>query len=257
MSRTVTSHQKNGALGVMVGYSAIAHLIVFFLLLNFQFPPHFKEAPVYYVDVLDLPVAHPQAGTPGGAQRQAAPSQPAPPAPAAPAHQEMTLPAKPASKASPKQAKATPPKQTETAESAREFDERIARLEREAAARHESAALDALKKRVASRGASGMPGGTGNEAGSDYASYIQSRLRDAFKTTIASQSKTPEVVVRITINRAGRISRVRTERTTGDKVFEDAVARAIAKAEKNFPPPPGSEEFDLGFVFRPQGVGKN
>jgi colicin import membrane protein len=240
----------------MVGYSAVAHLIVFYILLNFQFPAHFAAAPVYYVDVLDLPVAHPQAGTPGGAEHQLSSPQPAPPAPAAPTRREMTLPTKPTSKPSPKTTAITP-KQPEAPENAREFEERIARLERDAAARHEAAALDTLRKRVGSRGVSGMPGGTGNEAGSDYASYIQSRLRDAFKSTIAFQSKTPEVVVRITISRGGRISRVRTERTTGDKVFEDAVSRAIAKAERNFPPPPQGEEFDLGFVFRPQGVGKN
>lgn len=101
-----------------------------------------------------------------------------------------------------------------------------------------------------------MPGGTGTEAGSDYPSYIQSRLTDAFRTTIAFQSKNPLVVVRITIGRNGRITQLRTEKSSGDKVFEDAVARAIAKAEQSFPPPPSREEFEYGFVFRPQGVGK-
>lgn len=241
---------------MMAGYSAIAHVIVFFILLNFQFPAHFHEAPVYYVDVLDLPVAHPQAGTPAGAPGETK-SAPAPPPPSPPAPREMTLPAKPAAKLPAKQTAPQPPKKTEEAETTREFEERIARLEREAEARHAAGAIEAMRKTGGSRGPVGIPGATGNEAGSDYASYIQSRLKDAFKTTIAFQSKTPEVMVRITISRTGRISRVRTERSTGDKVFEDAVSRAIAKAEKNFPPPPKGEEFDLGYVFRPQGVGKN
>ena len=257
MSRAVTSQQKNGALGVMVGYSAIAHLIIFFILLNFQFPAHFHEAPVYYVDVLDLPVAHPQAGTPGGAERQPAPPQPAPPMPAAPAPREMTLPSKPAAKLPAKQTAPQPPKKPEAEETPQDFAKRIESLERDAEARRMAAALEAAKRRAGSKGPVGIPGATGTEAGSDYASYIQSRLKDAFKTTIAFQSKTPEVMVRITIGRTGRVLRVRAERSTGDKVFEDAVSRAIAKAEKNFPPPPKGEEFDLGFVFRPQGVGKN
>ena len=59
--------RKNGTLWAMVCWSAIAHLIVWFFLLNFSFPTHFPEAPVYYVDVVNLPVAHPQAGMPGEA----------------------------------------------------------------------------------------------------------------------------------------------------------------------------------------------
>jgi colicin import membrane protein len=170
----------------------------------------------------------------------------------------MTLPATPPAKTKPSAAPTKVKPQKTTPEAAKEFEERLARLEREAEARHEAAALDALKKRVAGGGKApvGMPGATGKEAGSDYGSYIQSRLRDAFKTTIASQSKNPEVVVRLTIDRSGRISRSRLERSTGDKVFEDAVMRAIAKAEQNFPPPPRGEEFEQGFIFKPQGVGK-
>jgi colicin import membrane protein len=255
MSRPVTPQRKNGALGVMVGYSAIAHVIVFFILLNFQFPAHFHEAPVYYVDVLDLPVAHPQAGTPAVAPGETK-GAPAPPPPAPPAPREMTLPAKPPAKPSPKQA-APSPKKPDAEETPQDFAKRIESLERDAEARRMAATIAAMKQKQGSKGPIGMPGATGTEAGSDYASYIQSRLKDAFKTTIAFQSKTPEVTVRITISRTGRISRVRTERSTGDKVFEDAVSRAIAKAEKNFPPPPKGEEFDLGYVFRPQGVGKN
>ncbi|HEX8960059.1 MAG TPA: TonB family protein [Geobacteraceae bacterium] len=239
----------------MVCWSAVAHLTVCILLVAFHFPAHFKEAPVYYVDVVNLPVAHPQAGTPSGSPAEPKTSA-ASPLPAPPASREMTMPAKPAGKVPPRPATVPSPKKAETAESDREFEDRLAKIEQRAAAGHEAAALDALRKRVAGRGAAGMPGATGNEAGSDYASYIQSRLTDAFRSTIAFQSRNPQVTVRITIGRSGRIALVRTERSTGDKVFEDAVARAIAKAEQSFPPPPNREQFEIGFVFRPQGVGK-
>lgn len=236
----------------MVCWSAVIHLALFFLLVNFNFPARFKEAPVYYVDLLDLPVANPQAGTPGSTRGTPAPPPPAPSQP-----RQMTLPTKAAQKAAPRQVAATQPKQTDAAESAREYEERLARLEQEASARHATAAIDALRKKAGGKGTAGMPGAAGTEAGSDYPSYIQSRLRDAFTSTIAFQHKNPEVAVRITISRTGRVSRVRLERSTGDKVFEDAVTRAIAKAEQTFPPPPRGEEFESGFVFRPQGVGKN
>jgi colicin import membrane protein len=101
-----------------------------------------------------------------------------------------------------------------------------------------------------------MPGGTGTEAGSDYASYIQSRLRDAFKMTIAHQSRKPEVVVQMFISRYGKLSSYRILRSSGDKVFEDAVARAIRIAAENFPPPPNRKEFQQGFIFRPEGLEK-
>lgn len=238
----------------MVCWSAAAHLAVFFFLLNFQFPAHFKEAPVYYVDVLNLPVANPQAGTPAVAPGETK-TTPAPPQPSPPAPREMTLPTKPAAKLPARQT--TPsPKKTETAESEREFADRLSRLEREAAARHEAAALDALRKRAGGRGPAGMPGATGTEAGSDYASYIKSRLEDEFKTTIAYQSKNPEVVMKLIIGQNGRVIRKQITKSSRDSLFEDSVSRAIIKAEKNFRPPPGGSQFEIEVKFSPQGIGK-
>ena len=67
--------------------------------------------------------------------------------------------------------------------------------------------MEAIRNRAASRGKgqAGIPTGTGREAGSDYASYIRSRLVDAFKTTIAYQDKAPRAVVVLTIDRNGRV----------------------------------------------------
>ncbi len=251
-------HRKNERMGRMVTLSTICHLAFYILLVKFHFAwlsaP--REEPVYYVDVVNLPVANPQAGSPAASGK--APSPPPMPTSASP---EMKLPTKapvkPSVPKAPTPATKLPhPSQTETA---REFEERLARLERENEAKHEAAAIEALKKRAAGSGTgqAGMPGGTGKEAGSDYASYIQSRLKDAFRTTIAFSSKNPEVFVRLTIDKGGRVIRYRIERSSGDKLFEDAVARAISTAEKSFTPPPGGGEFEHGFVFRPQGVGKS
>lgn len=254
MSRAVKPQRKNGTLGAMVGYSAVVHLIVFIFLLNFSLPTHFKEAPVYYVDLLNLPVASPQAGTPDVAPG-ATNGTPAPPPPPAPRPREMTLPAKP-EKASGRQTAPTPPKQPDPTETAREFEERIARLEQEAAAGHQAAALEALRKKSGTKGTAGMPGATGSEAGSDYASYIKSRLEDEFKATIAFQTKNPEVLVKLTIGKNGRVIRQQILRSSQDKLFEDSVFRTIIKAEKNFRPPPGGNQFDIEIRFSPQGIGK-
>jgi colicin import membrane protein len=232
---------------MMVCFSAIIHLFVYFFLLEFHFPAHFKEAPVYYVDILDLPVAHPQAGTPS---QGTSPSPPSPPA--APVPREMILPAKPPAR----QTAAIPPKKPEATETAREFEERIARMEHEAAARHEAAAIEALRKKGATRGPVGMPGATGTEAGSDYASYIKSRLEDEFKSTIAYQSKNPEVYVKLVISPPGRIIRQQIVKSSKDKLFEDSVFRSIVKAERNFRPPPSGNQFEITVKFSPQGIGK-
>ncbi len=252
---TLQPSRHEGRLGTMVAVSLMVHLTMFVILTRANFFPGLKypEAPVYYVDVVNLPVASPRAGSPAAAP---GPAAPAPPPRTAP--REMTLPATSPAKTKPTSTPAKAGPQKPTPETAREFEERLAQLERETEARHEAAAIEELKKRVAAggRAPAGMPGATGKEAGSDYGSYIQSRLRDAFKTTIASQSKNPEVVVHLTIDRNGKVVRARLERSSGDKVFEDSVMRAIAKAEQNFLPPPRGGGFDQGFIFKPQGVGK-
>lgn len=236
----------------MIALSTICHAAIYAFLASFNFISLVTtmEAPVYYVDVVNLPVADPQAGFPDSSEKAGAPLPALPPP-------QMQLPAKSGAKPAKPTMHTKALKPTPVVESASEFEERMARLGKEVEARHEAAALEALAKRAVGKAPSGIPGGVGNEAGSDYAGYLQSRLKDAFKNTIAYQSKNPEVVLRLTIDRYGRVVRFLMERSSGDKLFEDAVARAVGQAEKAFPPPPGGGTFDYGFVFRPQGVGKN
>jgi colicin import membrane protein len=236
----------------MVCCSAVIHLIIYFFILEFHFPTRFKEAPVYYVDIMNLPVADPQAGTPSAGENPSPPSSPAPPE-----KREMLLPVKPPEKISPRQTVAKPPKQPETTQSTREFEERIARLEREAGARNTDEAIEAMRKRGTGKGAVGMPGATGKEAGSDYAGFIRSRLEDSFRQ-VDTFKPVPgrEVIVRLIIDRNGRIASLRYERRSNDQMFDIAVDRAIARAEKEFRPPPGGGQFEHIYSFKPQGVGK-
>ena len=246
--------RSDGGLLPLLTASLLLHIAIYGLFAWLHFFPSatFTEAPVYYVDMVNLPVESPQHGSPA-----AEGSEPAPPVPVKPPSPEMKLPVKDSGRTKPS-APAMKPTSQLTDESSKEFEERLARLERASDARHEAAAMDALRKRAAGqgKGQAGVPGGTGHESGSDYASYIRSRLVDAFKTTIAFQGKSPRTVVVLTIDRNGRVIRRRTESTTGDRLFDDAVNRAIVKAEKEFRPPPGGGIFEYGFIFTAQGVGK-
>lgn len=243
----------------VLAVSLILHAAIYGLFAWLHFFPSatFSNAPVYYVDMVNLPVESPQQGSPAAEGNEPAP----PPQSGKPPSPEMKLPLKDEGKTKPAARTAKPPAPSAqtSAENSKDFDDRLARLERASDARHEAAAMEALRNRAAVRGKgqAGIPGGTGTEAGSDYASYIRSRLVDAFKTTIVFQDKAPRTVVVLTIDRNGRVIRRRTENSTGDRLFEDAVSRAIVKAEKEFRPPPGGGTFEYGFIFTAQGVGKN
>ncbi|HEY6007986.1 MAG TPA: TonB family protein, partial [Geobacteraceae bacterium] len=67
---------------------------------------------------------------------------------------------------------------------------------------------------------------------------------------------TKVMLVRITIGRNGKIASLQVERKSGDKMFNDAVMRTIARAEKDFPPTPDGAQVELQFLFRPQEVSK-
>ena len=248
-------HIKSRGFGAPLTISFVMHLALFFMFTysGLILAPRLREAPVYYVDIVNLPGAHPRLGSPAvaGSQTGGVPQPPAPP-------QTMRLPAVTPPKPSKGAPAAKPSTKAAPEETGREFEERLRQLERNAEARHQSAALEALKNRAAGtgKGPAGMPTGTGTEAGSDYASYLHSRLQDAFRSTIAYQSKNPVVLVQLTIARNGRLLRYRIKRSSGDRIFEASVVATITRAEKTFPPPPGGAEFEQDFLFRPQGIGK-
>lgn len=197
----------------------------------------------YYVDVVTLPVSDPRSGSPfadsGDQEQPVAAAPPSPKAMVAPS----TAPTKTATD------KNTNPPAASTA-----FQERMASLEGKVDAQRQAAAFEELRQRVAARGKVGMPRGTGSESGSDYTAYLHSRLKDAFRETISYQSKNPFVMVRLTIDADGRIIRTRIEKSSGDRVFELSVTRAITLAEQSIVPPPSRSVYEGAFVFKPQGV---
>lgn len=233
--------------------SAVIHLAVFLLLAWWgqMFPPQMTIKETYYVDVVNLPTSNPQSGSsalkPGKLRAEVPQPAPAP---------LMTAPSP--SRTSPKiMAKAV--KQTappESAETETAFNERMAKLERRAEARHEEAVLEKMRKTVKNSGSPkiGIPGAGGAEAGSRYTDYIKSRLEDALKETISYTSKNPHVAVLLTIAADGTLSRIRILQSSGDAAFELAVRRAIDLAKEKFTAPPNRTAYENGFIFKPKGI---
>lgn len=249
----IAVRKKKNGLGAMLAVSTAGHLVLYFVLTVFYFPHEIKVTEqICYVDMVNLPVASPQQGSPTAVQEPAATQQPpASPVPPAP----KSLPQKPANRMTlPSTAPAPPGGRTQPATeegSAEDFQKRLSRIQE--ARQHEEAVEKLRKQGAATRTPQGMPTGTGTQAGSDYPSYIQSRLRDAFEPQV-SAGKIPQAHVELKIDRFGATWRFKVP--SGDKLFDDSVERAIKAAQKNFPPPPGGGQFSQTFLFRPEGVGK-
>jgi len=198
----------------MFALSFVSHLVFFSLILWSMSSPQFHptEEQVTYVDMVTPPVASPQAGTPAPAKEQTlkpivTPLSARPPAklvPIRPQVAAIALPiAKPKSTVKPvemvKLEKPVP------VEDGREFNERLARIQQQSEDKRQAEVLDRLRK--GTKKIVGMPSGRGIQVGSDYSSYIQSRLKDAFREMIASQTNAPQVLVRIAIGPDGRITK--------------------------------------------------
>jgi len=246
---------NNGPFGASLIFSTVIHLAVFLLLIwsGRIFPISMPVQETYYVDVVNLPVASPRAGSPTqkGNDREA-PSLPVP-------EKSMALPAP--QKAELRTTRQPPLKPAEKEKATAEsdaFDKRMAKLESRAEAQQENATIERLRRKMAASGSgrSGMPGGTGHEAGSRYEDYIKSRLEDALKKTSSYSTSDPVVVVRLTIGINGRITRQKIERSN-DHTFELAVMRAIEIAAETLKPPPNHKVFESGFIFKPGEITKN
>ncbi|MBI5483817.1 MAG: TonB C-terminal domain-containing protein [Deltaproteobacteria bacterium] len=241
----------DSGIGVSCIASTVVHLAVFLLLVWWGklFPVNMNLQETYYVDVVNLPVASPQAGSP---QQKGAEEEAALP-PSKLQENQMAVPPAPRPEAA-KPSDKTAVKATDQNDSA--FAERMAKLEGKSEAKRQEAALERLRSKVttAGSGRSGMPAATGKEVGSDFTAYVQSRLKDAFRETISYTSKNPEVVVRLFIDVNGRISKRKLERSSGDRAFELSVQRAIDMAGEKFTHPPDKKVFEGVFVFKPQGI---
>jgi len=245
-------------MGVSFIVSAVIHLTVFLLVVwrgGLVTPLKIQET--YYVDIVNLPVASPRAGSPSQKGNDAQPAPAPPKAPTTP--MALPQPPKTGAKTPAKQQKAPAKGKDSAVESSTEFAERLAKLKQADEAREAEATIARMQQKYRTQGAgrAGMPGGNGKEAGSDYLAYLQSRLKDAFRETISYSSKNPEMTVRLFIDTDGKLSRKKTERSSGDRAFEISVLRAIDTASEKFTPPPNRKVFEGVFVFKREGISPN
>jgi colicin import membrane protein len=244
--------KNNPRFGVMVIFSLLLHLTIYIIFYQFNnlLRPIYPREQTYYVDLVNLPVARPQSGTPSASVKNSPPAS-------STTRQEMKLPdnsRKKAGKAATSPSIKKTPKIKPAPETGEELSRQMAKLEKRVEEKHARSALDAIRNK-AGGGRVGIPGGMGNQAGSDYASYVKSRLEDAFYTPIAYKGKKPEVKLLLRISRYGKID-YRIEQSSHDILFEAAVRRAIDMARENLKLPPDGEDFEHSFVFRPEGVKK-
>lgn len=239
--------------GWMLIVSLLLHLVIIAVFSRAQlFTADLHEAPAYYVDLISLPTVEPEAGTPQPAPTQAPPTLPT----AQPATPAMTLPVKQAALQPQKSAPSTPSPAADSNQEAREFNERLNRLEYNTEAKRQAAVLESLQKKAASRSRNGAPSGSGTTPGYDYGAYIQSRLKDALSSTIVYRSKQPEAAVHLYIDRNGKLLRYVMVKPSTDKLFNDSVIRTIEKAKSSFPVTPNGADFDKLYMFSPQEVNK-
>ncbi len=246
MQRTISSREPRFVVSLTLSVLLHATLVVAFFWWQQFLPEMGPVQTTYYVDVVNLPVADPRSGSPVQAEDSADVAPPPPPVP----------PATPAMPALEPQSRPVARQPATNSESGAAFQQRMAKLQAIADARRQAQRIEELRSKVAAAGRSGMPRGTGSEAGSDYTAYLHSRLKDAFRETISYNTKAPFVAMRLTIDVNGRLLRMRMEKSSNDKVFELSVRRAISLAEPSFTPPPGRSQYEGVFVFRPEGVVK-
>lgn len=246
-------------------FSLSIHIFVIFIFNNtdlFRTPLH--ESAPYYVDIVSLPALDPAStgsepvpsSLPSAAIQPAAAQKPALSLP------EKLLPSKPAMALPEKQLPSKPAVSSTVADQelrdqeAREFNERMNRLEHGSDARHRAEALASLQKRAADKRGTGGSPASGIDKGSDYGAYIQSRLQDVLSSTIVFRSQKPEAAVHIYIDKTGKLIRYVMIRPSADKLFNNSVIRTIEKAKADFPPVPTGASFDRLYVFSPQEVKK-
>lgn len=90
--------------------------------------------------------------------------------------------------------------------------------------------------------------------GSSYLATIHGLLQEEFRATITWRSAAPEVLIKIIIDREGHLVTAKIVKSTGDRLFEGAVQRAVELATRRFTAPPPGLAAEFSFVFKPEAI---
>lgn len=231
------------------------HVVVFLLFSGIILPRFSGEKrPVYYVDLVNLPVEKPQAGRPDAAPKKTvkkkAEKRVAPvekkSAPVVKV-EKKTQPEKTVEK--PAEAAEKPaPSVEETGPSEAEIASRIAAMQEKAEKRRE---IDELKNKLAALAAKdtrgeeaapdvpvGSPEGTGDEVGTEKMAWLQAYLKQQWALSEYQVTRLDlEAEVLLEYNREGQLVDFRFLEKSGDPIFDDSVKAAILKSRQLEPPP--------------------
>jgi len=233
--------------------SLTLHLLVFLIFSGLIWPNLSGEKrPVYYVDLVNLPVERPQAGRPA----------------AAPVKKEKPKVKTPVvKKSSPKVEKSatvpvTPKEKVPAGPSDSEIAERIAAMQKKKEKRKE---IDALKEKLAAltsqetRGEDavpdapiGMPEGSGDQAGPSDMAWLQAYLKQQWALSEYQVTRLDlKALVRLQYDKKGRLTDFRFLEKSGDAIFDDSVKSAILKSRQlPLPEPVRFREVDVEFNLK-------
>lgn len=194
-------------------------------------PPRAEKAPVYYVDLLQPPVANPRAGRPESraATAPAPAAAEAPPAPSAAV--AKPLPAAKSAAAAKAEAQAAERElekkmeQMRAAEEQRAYEERLKKM------------IQRSTRQVLPAVPVGVPEGKGTEAGASSLAYAQAFIQQnwalsPYLLADARQMAGIEAKVRLTYDKDGRMVSFRFEQESRDRQFDESVRRALTKSRQ-------------------------
>lgn len=226
------------------------HVLLFLLFSGLILPRFTSERkPVYYVDLVNLPVDKPQAGRPDAAPKKAVKKKAA----------RKTTPQ--AKKSTPviRQKAPVPAKVEDSGPSDADIAARISRMKKKKESREE---IDALKQKLAAlanqdaRGEDaapdtpiGMPDGTGDEVGASHLAWLQAYLKQQWSLSEYQVTRLDlEAEVRIVFDAAGRMTDFSFLKKSGDRFFDESVRSAILKSQQ-LPKPPPVSRWQVDVVF--------
>lgn len=255
-------------LGRMLGVSLALHLVLVLVFAGELMPRGKRDSrPVYVVDLINLPVANPQAGRPDATlqTKQVQPVvEPAPAPKPKPAPQPQPAPApKPVAKAKPQSkptpqpkpapapAKPTPPKV--------DYQDTLSAIDRLKRQKE----IEQLKQTLAglqnqdTRGAApikaplGETTGSGSEAGVGRQSWLQEYYKQAWSLSKYQVSRLDlATTVQVVFDARGYLRDYRMLNKSGDQRFDDSVTQAVRSLER-LPQEPGQQvEYTLHFNLK-------
>ena len=211
----------------------------FFIILIFSglILPNFGKdrPPVYYVDLVNLPVARPQAGRPDAAPKKNVKKK-------ADKKSSPVVKKSSAVSVSKKVVTESGPSDTDIAAKIASMQQKDERKKEREALKQKLAALatqDSRGEEAAPDAPVGVPEGTGDEVGISWQLWLQAYLKQQWALSEYQVTRLDlEAVVFIEFDRTGRMTDFKFLEKSDDRIFDDSVKSAVLKSRQLPKPPP-------------------